>query len=284
MSVLRSADSRYRKERFHTVALKNDGTVVAWGYNYYGQTTVPDGLTNVTAIAAGFYHTLALKSDGTVAAWGYNSNGQTTVPDGLTNVTTIAAGGYHSLALKADDTVVGWGYDGDGEIDIPVDLTGVMAIAAGGYHTVAILNAPPAIIQQPLSVTLVTDSTTTFNVTVIGSLPLSYQWSLNGTNVVGATNTSLMLTRVQFNQAGEYAVLVTNLYGLVLSSNAVLTVKLRRCSMSIWNAPTPSRLTWIGTRRDEHSGRDRRGNSWRSDSRHQRRLPDRRARGLWLVD
>jgi hypothetical protein len=143
----------------------------------------------------------------------------------LTNVTAIAAGGFHSLALKADGTVVGWGYDGDGEIDIPVDLTGVMVIAAGGYHTVAILNAPPAIIQQPLSVTVVTDSTTTFNVTVIGSLPLSCQWSLNGTNIVGATNTSLTLTSVQFNQAGDYAVLVTNLYGLVLSSNAVLTVK-----------------------------------------------------------
>ena len=110
------------------------------GIQYYGQTTVPDGLTNVTAIAAGFYHTLALKSDGTVAAWGYNSNGQTTVPDGLTNVTTIAAGGYHSLALKADGTVVGWGYDGDGEIDIPVDLTGD-GHWAGGYRTVAILNA-----------------------------------------------------------------------------------------------------------------------------------------------
>ena len=44
--------------------------MVAWGYNDYGQTNVPAGLSGVTAIAAGDYHSLALKSDGTVVAWG----------------------------------------------------------------------------------------------------------------------------------------------------------------------------------------------------------------------
>src|SRR5207245_2225840 len=39
---------------------KSDGTVVAWGYDYYGQTDVPAGLPRVTAISAGFYHTVAI--------------------------------------------------------------------------------------------------------------------------------------------------------------------------------------------------------------------------------
>src|ERR1035437_220435 len=57
------------------------GTVVAWGYNAYGQTNVPAGLSGVvTAIAAGGYHTVALKTNGTVVAWGDNSYGQTNVP------------------------------------------------------------------------------------------------------------------------------------------------------------------------------------------------------------
>ena len=60
---------------------------------------VPAGLTNVVAIAGGHSHSLALKSDGTVVAWGSTSSGETLVPPGLSNVTSIAAGGVESLAL-----------------------------------------------------------------------------------------------------------------------------------------------------------------------------------------
>ena len=62
------------------MALKSDGTVVAWGRERLGQTTVPAGFTGVIAIAAGSTHTVALKHDGTVVAWGNNGYGQATVP------------------------------------------------------------------------------------------------------------------------------------------------------------------------------------------------------------
>src|SRR5512143_106892 len=125
---------------YHTVALKSDGTVTAWGYDYYGQTTVPDGLTGVTAVAAGAYHTLALKNDGTVVAWGFNYYGQSTVPADLTGVTAIAAGAYHTVALKSDGTVVVWGSNDQGQLAVPAGLAGVKAISAAGYHTMALKN------------------------------------------------------------------------------------------------------------------------------------------------
>ncbi len=124
----------------HTVALKNDGTVVAWGDNSYGQRTIPAGLSEVTAIAAGVYYTVALKNDGTVLAWGDNSVGQTTIPAGLSGVTAIAAGHSHTVALKNDGTVVAWGTNGSSQTTIPAGLSGVTAIAAGAAHTVALKN------------------------------------------------------------------------------------------------------------------------------------------------
>jgi len=95
------------------LALKSDGTVTAWGYNNFGQATVPAGLSGVTAIAAGDFHSLALKSDGTVVAWGANQTFdgspslQATVPTGLSGVTSIAGGGYHSLAVVLPTPLVG---------------------------------------------------------------------------------------------------------------------------------------------------------------------------------
>jgi hypothetical protein len=115
-------------------------TVVAWGDNSAGQTNVPAGLTNVTAISAcgGGNFTLALTSSGSVVAWGANNHGQSTVPAGLSNVKAIAAGADHSLVLKNDGTMVAWGNNAQGEATIPAGLTNVVAIAAGVSRSMAL--------------------------------------------------------------------------------------------------------------------------------------------------
>lgn len=122
----------------HSVALNGDGTVVAWGFNYFGQTNVPAGLDNVVAVACGYEHSLALRDNGTVVAWGYNDYGQTNVPVGLTNVVAVAAGHWFSLALKADGTVVAWGDNTQGATNVPVGLSNVVAISGGTWHAVAL--------------------------------------------------------------------------------------------------------------------------------------------------
>lgn len=112
--------------------------VVAWGYGYYGQTRVPEGLSDIVAVAAGNHHSVALKKDGRVVAWGSSYQGQTSVPAGLNSVVAIAAGDYHTAALKSDGSVVVWGYNGSRRISVPTDVSDVVAIAAGGEYTVAL--------------------------------------------------------------------------------------------------------------------------------------------------
>ncbi len=123
---------------WNTVALRADGTALAWGDNSRGQCEVPPGLEGLLAIAAGRYHGLAIRADRTVVSWGAGDYGQTTVPAGLTNVIAIAAGSWHSVALRGDGTVAAWGDDSFGQSHVPAGLSNVTAIAAGGNHTLAL--------------------------------------------------------------------------------------------------------------------------------------------------
>lgn len=101
----------------------------------------PAGLTNVVAIGAGAYHSLAVKSDGTVVAWGWDNGGQSTVPAGLAGVSKVAGGYSFSIALKTDGTLVAWGDNTEGQTTLPSGATQITAIAAGASHALALRSA-----------------------------------------------------------------------------------------------------------------------------------------------
>ena len=84
---------------------------------------------------------------------------------------------------------------------------------------------PPSIITQPASQTVAAGASATLSVTAVGSPPLSYLWRFNNAPLLPATNAMLVLTNVQIANAGSYSVMVSNPFGFVTSSNALLTVK-----------------------------------------------------------
>ena len=120
------------------MALRADGSIVAWGSGYSGQINVPSAATNAVGIAAGYSHSMAVRANRTVVAWGNNWYGQTNVPSTATNVVAIAAGDYHSMALRGDGSVVAWGYSSYGLTNVPAEATNVVAIAAGNSHSMAL--------------------------------------------------------------------------------------------------------------------------------------------------
>jgi endonuclease/exonuclease/phosphatase family metal-dependent hydrolase len=83
---------------------------------------------------------------------------------------------------------------------------------------------PPVITAQPLGKTNAVGSTISFSVTATGSGPLTYQWRLGGTNILGATSNPFTLANIQLTNNGNYSVLITNAFGSVTSSIAVLLV------------------------------------------------------------
>jgi hypothetical protein len=120
---------------FHTLGLKNDGTVVTLGYDAIGQRDVGTW-TNLTQVAGGLYHTVGLEPNGTVLAVGWNDYGQCDV-SGWTDIIQIAAGSGHTVGLKADGTVVAVGNNTYGRCDVS-GWTDIIQVAAGWDHTVGL--------------------------------------------------------------------------------------------------------------------------------------------------
>jgi len=90
----------------------------------------------------------------------------------------------------------------------------------------------PLFLTQAAGRTVTNGATVSLSATVLGASPLSFQWLFNGTNlpgggaISGVNTNALSITAVTTNNAGNYKLVVTNIYGAITSSVAVLTVGL----------------------------------------------------------
>jgi hypothetical protein len=128
-----------------------------------------------------------------------------------------------SVTLSASTTVAGthfYGWTGDASgtnnpLVVVVSSNRIVQANFVGLPTVTI---------SPGNLMVFAGSNAVFNANAAGLPPLGYQWQFDGTNIAGATTSSLTLTNVQPSQAGNYLVIVSNSVGSVTSAVAVLTV------------------------------------------------------------
>lgn len=131
----------------HSLALKSNGSVWAWGSNSSGQLGQDDmekankpvevsGVTGIS-VAAGYNFSAVLDYTGAVYVWG-NGNSEPTAVPSLTGVTAIAAGQTDILALKENGTVWQWTIGSTQDAQMVSKLYEIVAISAGGGHNLAL--------------------------------------------------------------------------------------------------------------------------------------------------
>lgn len=159
----------------------------------------------------------------------------------------VPAGTNVTLALHADlepPLHVQWNRNGiaiAGATNEQLNISAVQRADLGSYNVsltntatgfsfttaIATLGGAAAILQQPRSQNVRAGSNVTFSVNATGFPPIAFQWQCTGTNLPGATGSTLSVTNVQTANEGNYAVLVSNSYGQLSSSNAALVALVR---------------------------------------------------------
>jgi hypothetical protein len=220
---------------WHALALRGDHTVLSWGE----MTNVPAGLSNVTAIAAGQQRSLALKFDGTIVEWGSNAY---PVPSNVTNAIAISTDSTGDLAVLADGKVAEWNPEsssflpgitnavavsgdentylvlladgsvvsgGASPLSFSQPLSNVCYVNVGqGVHEGAVITSSNLVqtVLLPQSQVVPTGGTIYLHGRAVGMGPITYQWSLNFTDIPGATNADLIITNAAVTDGGVYEV------------------------------------------------------------------------------
>jgi len=142
----------------HTIAIKTDGTLWAWGYNYHGQlgigtagagtyesSPVQVGLdTDWSAGTSSRYTSFAVKTDGTLWAWGYNYNRELGLgrPDRVPRSSPVqvgsdidwsdvSAGRNHTVVIKTNGKIYSWGSNDQGQLGNGTTVSGYSPEQAG---------------------------------------------------------------------------------------------------------------------------------------------------------
>ena len=141
----------------------------------------------------------------------------------LLNGTNLPAGGNVSGVATNTLTITAATTNNSGNYQLVASNATGSAISR-----VAVLNVgfAPVVATSPVSQTNLAGSNVVFTATVTGSSPLVYQWLKGGTNISGAITNVLTLTAVVITNSGNFSLKVTNIFGVVTSSVASLTVVL----------------------------------------------------------
>lgn len=222
---------------YHNLARRADGTVIAWGRNAFGATTISPFLKNASWVAAGEDYSLALIGSGLPQV--VNPPASVAAHIGETRVLSARILGAFPLSYQ-------W-FHGDnvipGATNAWLVLQGITDFDAGTYSlwatnllgsisvsaTLTVLQAPHSEITTS-SQRVLPGGSFCLQATASGADPLTYQWQLNGTNLVegpnfsGTTSTTLCVTGSRFGDTGAYSLVIRNQYGAITTLVAQVTV------------------------------------------------------------
>jgi hypothetical protein len=219
----------------HSLALKADGTLVAWGGDAAGQVSFTPAGSSYVGIAAGGDHNLAIIGDGSPVI--VRQPASQTVDHLLTATLSVTALGTAPLSYQ-------WQHAGTPVVGATNSVLVVPSVQPynGGIYTVLVSNVAgavtsdpailtigglvPQIVSSPQDASAHCGDSVSFQALAKGpssSLRLYYRWLFNGVPIDGATTNSLNLTNATTANAGQYTIVVTNIFGSA-SATATLTV------------------------------------------------------------
>lgn len=208
---------------YHTIAIAQNGTLWAWGYNSVGQIgngTTTNQLspvqigtdTNWSKIATGYNHSFAIKTDGTLWAWGNNFDGElgngnnvnqlSPVQIGTSQWLDVVGGQEFSIGVKSNGTLWTWGSNlygqlGDGGLptrNYPFQIgtaTDWLQVAAGQYHSYALKTTKKLWAWGRNHVGQLGDNTTVLKINPVAISPsLSFDYITGGPNTGAAIDTA----------------------------------------------------------------------------------------------
>jgi 1,4-alpha-glucan branching enzyme len=214
------------------------------GYNHCNMLQL-DNTSKLIAFSRG--NTSNLSQD-TVVIANFASNNYTSY-----NLNLPAAGTWY-VHFNSDSTNYGSDFGNNGST-VVTTTSGTSASVAIGPYSALILSqtpeGPPTVSVSPQNLTVLVGSNAVFTANAFGFSPLAYQWLNSTGTIAGATNTALTITNAQLSDAGNYSVIVSNVFGSATSSVVMLTVTFAsQYTAAPTNGPVPLAVMFNGPATD----------------------------------